>query len=278
MQKFVVPQRVRLREFTDNTYPQGSFALPRLLREREVRVNGAKVGANVWLSAGDEVAYYTTPAEEAKPFYAEVYRDGNVLVCDKAAGVNTEGLAAHLSRLCGALPVHRLDRNTSGLLAFALNAQAEEALLSAFRGRAVRKIYEAVCVHPFAQKKGSLRAYLCKDAQKAKVRIVPAPQAGALPIATDYEVIEERGGLAKVRITLHSGRTHQIRAHMASIGHPVLGDEKYGDEAANQTYGVKRQLLVAKELCFTQLSGALACLNGKTFVSAHTAAFPAERR
>lgn len=276
MQKFIVPQATVLRDFTDSTYPQGSFALPRLLREREVRVNGAKVGENVPLSAGDEVAYYTTPAEEARPFYTEVYRDENVLIADKFAGVNTEALAAHLARTCGARAVHRLDRNTCGLLAFALNGEAERALLAAFRGRTVRKVYEAVCLHPFAQKRASLHAYLTKDAKKAEVRVFSQPRAGALPIATEYEVLEERGGLARVQIVLHSGRTHQIRAHMAFIGHPVLGDEKYGDEAANRRYGVKRQLLVAKRLSFA-CEGALASLGGREFVSAFSAEFPAPK-
>ena len=276
MQKFIVPQRMRLREFTDATYPQGSFALPRLLRARDVRVNGKKTGENVWLSAGDEVAYYTTPAEEAKPFYKEVWRDADVLVADKVSGVNTEALAAHLSRTCGALPVHRLDRNTAGLLVFALNARAEEELLAAFRERAVRKEYEAVCVGIFAEKQARLAAYLVKDAARAQVRIFARPHAGALPVETEYEVLEERGGLSRVRIVLHTGRTHQIRAHMAFVGHPVLGDEKYGDEAANGRYGVRRQLLVAKRLTFSP-AGGLKCLRGREFVSSFSAEFPEEK-
>ena len=108
------------------------------------------------------------------------------------------------------------------------------------------------------------------------MRVFSQPRAGALPIATEYEVLEERGGLARVQIVLHSGRTHQIRAHMAFIGHPVLGDEKYGDEAANRRYGVKRQLLVAKRLSFVG-EGALASLGGREFVSAFSAEFPAPK-
>ncbi len=276
MRSFIVPQAMCLRDFTDVTYPQGSFALPRLLRERQVRVNGVRTAKNVWLAAGDEVAYYTTPAEEARPFYAEVYRDENVLVADKCAGVNTEGLAAHLARTCGALPVHRLDRNTAGLIVFARSGQAERELLAAFKGRAVQKEYEAVCLFPFAQPKGELRAYLQKDAQRARVRVYAAARAGALPILTGYEVIEPRGELSRVRIYLHSGRTHQIRAHMAFAGHPVLGDEKYGSEAYNKKYGVRRQILVAKTLSFAA-NGMLSYLRGKTFVSSFEAAFPQKK-
>ena len=89
-------------------------------------------------------------------------------------------------------------------------------------------------------------------------------------------MLEERGGLCRVRILLHTGRTHQIRAQMAGAGHPVLGDEKYGDEAANGRYGVRRQLLVAKRLTFSP-AGGLKCLRGREFVSSFSAEFPEEK-
>ena len=119
MKKFVVPKSQSLKEFTDETYAQGSFALARLLRERDVRVNGVRTGKNVMLAAGDEVAYYTTPREEAVPFYGIVYLDENVLIADKHAGVSSEALFAALREAYGARFIHRLDRNTSGLIAFA---------------------------------------------------------------------------------------------------------------------------------------------------------------
>ncbi len=276
MKKFTVQENTNLRDFTDAVYPQGSFALPRLLREREVRVNGAKTGRNVPLCPGDEVTYFTTPKEEAKPFYREVYRDGNILVADKFAGVSSEALFSALREDFGARFIHRLDRNTAGLIVFALNGEAEGELLAAFRGRSVRKEYGAVCFHPFAKKSAVLTAYLKKDAGAARVRVFSSPVPGAEKICTEYETEEEFGEYTRVRILLHSGKTHQIRAHMAFIGNPVAGDEKYGDEALNKKYHLRRQLLAAEKLSFA-FGGALSYLNGRTFLSSFRAQMPPEQ-
>ena len=225
MKKFLVQRAQSLKDFTDETYPQGSFAFSRLLREKDVRVNGEKIGRNIPLSAGDEVIYYTTPREEARPFYRAVYRDENILIADKYAGVNAEGLFCALHAESGARFIHRLDRNTSGLMAFALNAAAERELLAAFRERRAEKIYEALCFHPFAKQSEMLTAYLKKDEKAAHVRVFSRPCAGAERIRTEYAVGESFGEYSRVEIRLHSGKTHQIRAHMAFIGHPVVGEK-----------------------------------------------------
>ena len=96
MKEFIVKKADTLRNFTDNTYPQGSFCLDRLLKKRDVRVNGEKVGTNVSLAAGDKVTYYTTPAQEAKKAFDVIYADENVLVVDKDSGVNSEAVYAVL--------------------------------------------------------------------------------------------------------------------------------------------------------------------------------------
>lgn len=276
MKTFRVQERAALRDFTDSVYPQGSFAFSRLLREKEIRVNGKKTGQNVLLFPGDEVAYYTTPREEALPFYDTVYEDENLLVADKYAGVNSEALFYVLHEEKGARFIHRLDRNTRGLICFAKNAAAEEALSDAFRLRRAEKIYEAVCCHPFSRPSALLTAYLKKDAAKARVRVFSSPCAGAEKIVTEYFGAENRGELARVQVRLHSGKTHQIRAHLAFCGHPVLGDEKYGDAVFNKKYRAARQELVAKKLSFAA-EGMLAYLGGKMFESSFSARFPASK-
>lgn len=238
-----------------------------------MRVNGAKTGKNVQLCPGDEVMYFTTPAEEAKPFYREVYRDENVLIADKFAGVSSEALHCSLRESCGARFIHRLDRNTAGLIAFALNEGAEGEMLAAFRSRRVQKVYGAVCFHPFRQRHAVLTAYLKKNADVARVRIFSSPVPGAEKIVTEYELEASFGEYSRVRVLLHSGRTHQIRAHMAFIGNPVAGDEKYGDEALNKKYHLRRQLLVAERLAFS-FQGKLAYLNGHEFTSYFRAEMP----
>ena len=273
MQKFVAQTAQSLKDFTDSAYPQGSFAFSRLLRDRDIRVNGEKTGKNIDLSPGDEVCYYTTAKEESRPFYSIVYEDENILVADKFAGVNSEALAASLAKERDARFIHRLDRNTAGLIVFALNAAAERELLAAFRERRAEKIYEAVCFFPFEKESGSLTAYLVKDERAARVRVYGAPRAGADKIATDYRVKTACGEYSLAEIRIHGGKTHQIRAHMAYIGHPLAGDEKYGCEPLNRKYRVKRHILVAKRLSF-RFSGPLSYLNGKTFESSFSAQMP----
>ena len=272
MQKFIVKKPQKLKDFTDENYAQGSFAFSRLLRDRDVRVNGEKVSENVMLSTGDEVTYYTSEREERKIFYREVYRDENVLVVDKYPGVNSEAIFSALEKQ-NMRPVHRLDRNTAGIMILACNEEAEKELLFAFRSRKVEKIYEAICFHSFIKKEDALRAYWKKDDQAARVFISEKPCSGAEEIRTDYKVLQEFGEYSLVKICLHSGKTHQIRAHMAFIGHPIAGDQKYGDERLNKKYHIKRQILVAKQLSIHS-DGILRGLDGKVFESAFEAKMP----
>lgn len=268
MKKFTVTTDDSLKGFTDRTYPQGSFYFGALLKRGDVRVNGVKVRVNRPLKAGDEVVYYTTAKEEAKPSHTVVYEDGNVLIADKESGVSSEALFSELNRAGGYFPVHRLDRNTEGLIVLAKSEAAQNSLIASFRGRTVEKVYLCIAENNFKTDDGILTGYLCKDDKKGLVRIYAAPNAGAVKIVTEYSVLETREDCALVKVTLHTGKTHQIRAHLAHIGCPILGDTKYGDFAFNKKYGVTRQLLVAKYLKFN-LSGELAYLNALRFESTH---------
>ena len=272
MKKYTAQTAQKLRDFTDENCAVASFAFSRLLRDRDIRVNGVRTGENILLHAGDEVTYFTTPREESRPFYDVVYEDENVLVCDKYAGVNSEALFSALSGR-GARFIHRLDRNTAGVMIFAKNGAAERELLSAFRERRVLKVYEALCFGTFARPHALLAAYLRKDARAALVRVTDAPQAGAEKILTEYEVLRTEGEFTLVRVLLHSGKTHQIRAHLAHVGNPIAGDEKYGDSARNKKYRLRRHILVAKSLSF-DAKGVLSYLRGMEFRSRFEAVLP----
>lgn len=266
MKKYTTQKNCSLRQFTDETYPQGSFAFFRLVRERDIKVNGVRVGANAYLNVGDEVVYYTTPKEEAAPSHRKIYADEQLFVCDKFSGVSTEALANELSQEGQVFPVHRLDRNTCGVIFFARTRAAEEELFSAFKQHRVKKTYLALCKDCFKREEATLTAYLKKDANASLVTICDSPRAGYARIVTEYKVLRRESGLSLVQIILHTGKTHQIRAHMAHIGCPVLGDEKYGDAALNKKYAARRQRLVCSSMS-AELYGELAYLSGKIFQS-----------
>ncbi|MDE6597063.1 MAG: RluA family pseudouridine synthase [Clostridia bacterium] len=266
MKTFQVTNDTTLKDFTDSVYPQGSFCFAALLRSKDIKVNGLRVSKNVALKFGDEVVYYTSSKQEGKLSHNVVFEDDNIYVADKYSGVSSEALLSELSAKGEFYAVHRLDRNTQGLIVFAKNKTAEGELLSAFAERRAIKTYIALCKNNFKNQSATLTAYLLKDEKTSTVKVYDVEKRGAVKIVTEYRVIESRGDTALVRITLHTGKTHQIRAHTAHIGCPVLGDNKYGDEALNKKYNLKRQCLVSKTLAFC-FDGSLNYLNGKQFVS-----------
>lgn len=272
MKTFTVKQNTTLKAFTDATYPQGSFAFNSLIKKGDIRVNGVKQKADCPLTMGDIITFYTTKSQEEKPSHFTVYEDENVLVADKISGVSSEGLFCELSAVAP-YPVHRLDRNTSGLIVLAKNLAVQDTLVQAFRDKDVEKVYLCLAKNAFKKPSCQLSAYLSKDDKSALVRIYSAPNAGRVPIKTDYEVVKSYGDYALVKVILHTGKTHQIRAHLSFIGCPVLGDTKYGDFALNKKYNVTRQVLVAKYLKFN-LKGELAYLNSVRLESRFNAELP----
>lgn len=263
MKSYTVSENATLKEFTDNHCAQASFCFRALLKAREIRVNGERVGRDVPLKAGDSVCYYMTAAQQSKKAFTELYRDENVIVLDKESGVHSEAVFCALAEEGECYFVHRLDRNTAGVMIFARNGRSNNALLAAFRLKRVEKIYYALVCGKMKQRHAVEEAFLLKDERAARVRITK--DIGER-IVTEYEVLEERGELSFLKITLHTGKTHQIRAHFSYLGHPVLGDEKYGNEELNRKYHATRQRLIAKELTLHD-SGDLAYLDGKTFAS-----------
>lgn len=267
MKVFTCTQPQMLRDFTDATFPQGSFCFARLLHAKDIKVNGVRVNKNVVLHAGDEVVYYTTEKQESMPTHDKIYEDENVYIADKFSGVSAEGLCAELNTYGQFYPVHRLDRNTCGLIVYAKTKAAEEELVTAFKERRVHKTYSAVCKNCFKEDKQTLIAYFIKEKKSALVKVFDRPREGAQKAITEYTVEEKANDIALVTVVLYTGRTHQIRAHMAHVGCPVLGDNKYGDEALNKKYNLSRQCLLARRIEFFDLSGELLYLNGQAFKS-----------
>ena len=179
-----------------------------------------------------------------------VYEDEDMLLVDKNAGVEVEtDLVSELSAITSPLfPVHRLDVNTMGLVVLAKNEFAEERLSDAFARHETGKVYEAILVGIPEKREGTLVHYGVKDEERAYMRLVPKDTPEALRMELSYRIVETKGSLSKAEILLLTGRTHQIRVQMATIGCPMLGDDKYGDREANKRYRQKRQLLLSKRL------------------------------
>ncbi len=255
-----------LKEFTENNYAQAAFFWSRLLKDREIKVNGKRVDRDIPIYKGDTVSYYLTAKQAEKPAYYKVFEDENILIIDKESGVNSEAVYAALTREGEYYFIHRLDRNTKGLMAFARTENAERELKKAFKERSVEKVYHALCFGVFPKGRDTLTAYLKKDAEKSLVKVYDGQVKDSEKIITEYRVLSVCEGKTKAEITLHTGKTHQIRAHLAHIGCPIVGDMKYGDCQRNREENATRQCLVAKRLSFAT-GGELAYLGGKEWVS-----------
>lgn len=240
-------------------------AFMRALRKKDVKVNGKRVSEDVSLNIGDKVEIYYSAVSIEK--YDEIYRDENVLVINKKSGYTSDGVFdAIKEKYPSACFIHRLDRNTDGIMIFALNADSEGELLKGFKERAFDKKYHALVVGNVQKEQAILQAYLLKDKENSLVKIYDNHVKGSVPIKTGYKVIERKKNFTLLEVELFTGKTHQIRAHLAHVGYPIVGDGKYGDFAVNANSGEKSQALTAVSLTlhFNKVS-KLNYLDGKTF-------------
>lgn len=248
-------------------------AVRQAFEKRDVKQNGQRVNRDAELIPGAEVKLYTA-YEETLPVLPIVYLDEHIMVVHKPAGVScqTDGKGgctvadlAHQELLKkqpdAVRPVvcHRLDNQTEGLLVLARTEEARLALEEGFYHHRIHKRYTCIVKGTPQPRERTLRAWLRKDAAKARVQVLTHEAPGALPIITEYRVAEA-GECARLVVTLHTGRTHQIRAQMAAIGHPLLGDDQYGDRAFNKQHKTRRLMLCATELRFA-LEGRWSYLN-----------------
>lgn len=220
--------------------------LRELYKRKDVRVNGVRADTKAPVRGGDALTLYAD-ARWFEPEPDVLWTDDKLIAAVKPRGLPVDadgfGIGADtlLTRLRRRWPAaelcHRLDAPAGGIVLAAADEAVLQQALEAFRVHGLRKEYRALALRPFQRRAGTLRAFLQKDARRAEVRILDRPMPGALPIETRYSVMDEAApGLWRVALEPVTGRTHQLRAHMAHVGHPLLGDDRYGDRAVNRQY------------------------------------------
>lgn len=266
MKSFIADKNRKLTKLALYHIPDLTFsALMKAFRKKDVKVNGKRISQDVNLSIGDRVDIFYDA--KITKMYDVIYQDQNVLVVNKYSGFTSEIVFEQIKeQYQNASFIHRLDRNTSGIMIFSLSSIATGELLKGFKERTFSKIYTATVVGKMPKKQDVLTAYLVKDQESALVKIYDNKIKGSVQIKTGYEVLEQRKDTSLLSVTLYTGKTHQIRAHLAHIGNPILGDGKYGDFDMNNKYNAKTQYLNATKLTLNfEKTSPLYYLNGKSF-------------
>ena len=304
MKKLIVAQNdagQRIDKLLGKTYARLPASLMyKALRRKDIKLNGKRCEAATRVEAGDELTLYLPDEylEQTAPTYDfltasrhldVVYEDEHMMLLNKHAGLlvhpdkNEYGdtLIARVQRylyekgeydpaaensFAPAL-VNRIDRNTAGMVIAAKDAAALRVLNAKLKNREIQKYYLCLVFGSMPKKHDTLTGYLQKNEEQNRVYVSDKPGRDARTIATEYTVLAQRGGMSLLEIHLLTGRTHQIRAHLASIGHPLVGDGKYGKNAQNRGSGFTKQALCAYRLVFDFQSpaGELDYLTGREF-------------
>ena len=303
MKEFVINSNdanQRLDKFIQKSVPRlPQSMMYKAIRNKRIKINGKRTEISTRLQTGDIVQMYIndeffdtaveTEFMSAPAVLDIVYEDENIILIDKKNGLvvhedNENTVDTLINRLKHYLYekgeykpeeensfapslCNRLDRNTGGIVIAAKNAESLRIMNQKIKDRELEKYYLCITVGVPPKKKDTITAYLEKNSDDNTVKVTDRKTAKNKTIITTYKVLKTKQNLALLEIKLDTGRTHQIRAHMAHIGCPLLGDGKYGINKVNKEYKIKTQALYSYKLKFTfeTDSGCLEYLNGKEF-------------
>ena len=275
----------------------------KMFRKKDIKVNGKKVNEKYILKNNDVVEMFlyedkfkeftaTKNIYNVKKIFKVLYEDNHVLIVYKPAGLlvhedKNESVNTLTNQVLSYLadkneldlsrentfmpgPVHRLDRNTSGIVIFGKTLAALQGLNEMIKQRhCIEKSYLTICKGKVDQKR-NLKGYIVKLDDQAQVKLVSKDYPGALTMETIVKPVKYNNDYSKVEVTLVTGRMHQIRVHLSSIDHPIIGDRKYGDFELNKfikkEFGLNHQLLHAYKIRFVKTFGVLAYLQDKEIV------------
>ena len=304
MQKFIVGENdanQRLDKYLTKMFPNlPQSMMYKSIRKKDIKLNGKRCEISSRLNEGDVLELYIKDefleTKQSKPsIYSVVpvlsvlYEDDNIILVDKKPGISVHSdlteyknddlvtqIQAYLylkgeydpknkssftPSLC-----NRIDKNTGGIVIAAKNATALRTINQKIKNREISKKYLCIVHGKLDKKSATMNAYHIKNSKLNRAFIFDEPQEGARKITTKYKVLKEKDNLSLVEVDLLTGRTHQIRAHFAYIGHPLAGDTKYGTNKQNQHLGFKHQALYSYKIKFNFSSPSpLDYLKGKEF-------------
>jgi len=284
MKKLIVNEKYNKKSL--NTFILDSFpnlnknTLFKALRKKDIRINDIRVSKDTTVYLGDEITIYITDNylfEDSHFKIDIIYEDNNIMIVNKPENLPVTADSSSNTNLTSILnnkysnslmPCHRIDRNTKGLVLFAKNSETLDILLKKFKNKEIEKHYIAKVYGIPKPNTAILEAYLFKDSKKSLVYISNTAQKNYTKIKTEYTILEKdiKNNTSLLEINLHTGKTHQIRAHLAHIGYPIIGDGKYGINSINKKFGYKKQFLYSYliKFNFTTDSGILNYLKDKT--------------